>query len=152
MYKNLLIIFLSVLLLNNCGYSPIYSKDNNQKLNIELVNFKGDREINNSIKLNLKRYQKQINETKFLIKTNSEYTKTSETKNLAGDTVSYNLSASVTFNVTHGDDEKVFKFNEKSSLKNLASQIDEDIYEANIKKNIGELFSNKLVMQLINMK
>ena len=152
MYKNLIIITFTLLLLNNCGYSPIYSKNIDQKLNIELVNFKGDREINNSIKYNLKRYNNQVSELKFLIDINTEYAKNSETKNLAGNTISYNLTASVTFNVTYRDEKKVFNFTEKSTLKNIASQIDEDTYENNIKKNIGELFSNRLIMQLINIK
>jgi hypothetical protein len=141
-----------MLLLNNCGYSPIYSKNIDQKLNIELVDFNGDREINNSIKYNLKRYDNSTNELKFIIETNSEYTKNSETKNLAGNTISYNLTATVTFNVIHGEEQKVFKFTETSTLRNIASQIDEDTYETNIKKNMGELFSNRLIMQLVNMK
>ena len=66
MYKNLLLLFISFFLLNNCGYSPIYSKNIDQKLNVELVDFSGDREINNSIKFNLKRYNYQENELKFL--------------------------------------------------------------------------------------
>jgi len=152
MYKNLLLLLISFFLLNNCGYSPIYSKNIDQKLNIELVDFSGDREINNSIKFNLKRYNYQGNELKFFIETNSEYTKSTETKNLAGDTIAYNLSSSVTFTVLYGKDKKIFKFNEKSTLKNIASQIDEDIYETNIKKNFGELFSNRLIMQLIRLK
>ena len=152
MYKNLLLLLISFFFLNNCGYSPIYSKNIDQKLNIELVDFSGDREINNSIKFNLKRYNYQGDELKFFIETNSEYTKSTETKNLAGDTIAYNLSSSVTFTVLYGKDKKIFKFNEKSTLKNIASQIDEDIYETNIKKNFGELFSNRLIMQLIRLK
>tara|TARA_B100001063_G_C16430530_1_gene388601 strand:+ start:71 stop:529 length:459 start_codon:yes stop_codon:yes gene_type:complete len=152
MYKNLLLIFISFLLLNNCGYSPIYSKNINHNLSIELVNLSGDRDINNSIKYNLKRYDNQIGDLKFLVEINSEYAKKSETKDLAGDTISYNLSATVTFNVIYGDNKKIFKFNEKSTLKNIASQIDEDTYETNIKKNIGELIANRLILQLINMK
>ena len=152
MYKNLLLIFISFLLLNNCGYSPIYSKNINHNLSIELVNLSGDRDINNSIKYNLKRYDNQISDLKFLVEINSEYAKKSETKDLAGDTISYNLSATVTFNVIYGDNKKIFKFNEKSTLKNIASQIDEDTYETNIKKNIGELIANRLILQLNNMK
>ena len=152
MFKNLLIIFFGILLLNNCGYSPIYSKNIDHKLNIELINFEGDREINNSIKYTLKRYGNQINEPKFIIITNSQYNKVSETKNLAGNTISYNLSASVNFKVTYENKEKIFNFTETSTLNNIASQIDENIYEKNIKKNFGELFSDKLIMQLVNMK
>ena len=152
MFKNLLIIFFGMLLLNNCRYSPIYSKNIDHKLNIELINFEGDREINNSIKYTLKRYGNQINEPKFIIITNSQYNKVSETKNLAGNTISYNLSASVNFKVTYENKEKIFNFTETSTLNNIASQIDENIYEKNIKKNFGELFSDKLIMQLVNMK
>ena len=141
-----------MLLLNNCGYSPIYSKNIDHKLNIELINFEGDREINNSIKYTLKRYGNQINEPKFIIITNSQYNKVSETKNLAGNTIRYNLSASVNFKVTYENKEKIFNFTETSTLNNIASQIDENIYEKNIKKNFGELFSDKLIMQLVNMK
>ena len=95
MYKNLLLIIISFLFLNNCGYSPIYSKNIDQKLNVELVDFSGDREINNSIKFNLKRYNYQENELKFFIETNSEYNKSTETKNLAGDTISSNSKISM---------------------------------------------------------
>ena len=152
MIKKLLILISFLFLIYSCSYEPIYSKKNEFNFSIEKISFEGDREINNSIKYNLKRYNIQTNEPKFFVETNSVYTKNSETKNLAGDTISYNLSASVIFNVTYGDNKKVFKFNEKSTLKNIASQIDENTYETNIKKNIGELFSNKLIMQLINMK
>jgi len=152
MYKNLILIIFSTILLNNCGYSPIYSKNLDKKINIKLINFEGDREINNSIKYNLKRYSKQSNNLNFSITTNSKYSKSSETKNLAGDTVSYNVSASVTFTVLYGENTKIFKFGEKSTLQNIASQMDEDIYETNIKKNFGELISNRLIMQLIKMK
>lgn len=152
MYKNILIIIFSTILLNNCGYSPIYSKNTDKRVNIKLVNFNGDREINNSIRYNLKRYSTQNDELNFFIETNSEYTKNSETKNLAGNTISYNLSASVEFIVLYGDNKKIFKFTEKSTLQNIESQMDENIYETNIKKNFGEQFSNQLITQLVKMK
>tara|TARA_B100001093_G_C26844619_1_gene1022163 strand:- start:1472 stop:1930 length:459 start_codon:yes stop_codon:yes gene_type:complete len=152
MYKNILIIIFSTILLNNCGYSPIYSKNTDKRVNIKLVNFNGDREINNSIRYNLKRYSTQNDELNFFIETNSEYTKNSETKNLAGNTISYNLSASVEFIVLYGDNRKIFKFAEKTTLQNIESQMDENVYETNIKKNFGEQFSNRLITQLVKMK
>ena len=48
------IIFLSLILfLNSCGFTPIYLKNNNVNFSIEQVNFIGDRELNNFLKINL---------------------------------------------------------------------------------------------------
>ena len=152
MCKNILIILLATLLLNNCGYNPMYSKNVGKKYNIEFVSFDGDREINNSIKYNLKRYIDQNNELKFLIKTDSKYTKSSETKNLAGDAISYNLIAAVTFTVSYGENEKLFNFQESATINNLENQLDETTYETNIKRNFALLFTDRLILQLIKIK
>ena len=55
MYKNFLVIILIPFFLYGCGYSPIYSQNTDKKINLELINFEGDREINNAIKNNFQR-------------------------------------------------------------------------------------------------
>ncbi len=148
MLKNLLIIIITTFFLNNCGYSPMYSKNFDKKFNIELVSLDGDREINNAIKYNFKRYDSNENGLKVLIVTSSSYTKSSGTKNLAGNTESYNISATVNFKVSFGEIEKVYNFTENSIINNLDSQLDEATNEKNIKKNFGILFSDKLIFEL----
>ena len=148
MLKNLLIIIITTFFLSNCGYSPMYSKNFNKKFNIELVSFDGDREINNAMKYNFKRYNSNENALKILIVTSSSYTKSSGTKDLAGDTESYNISATVNFKVSFGEIEKVYNFNESSIINNLDSQLDEATNEKNIKMNFGILFSDKLIFEL----
>ncbi len=152
MYKNLSIILLITFFLNNCGYTPMYSKNIDKKYNIEFVNFEGDREINNSVKYYLKRYINKNDELKFFISTNSKYTKYSETKNLAGDTITFSLVATATFEVSYGENKKIFKFEESSTINNLENQLDETVYETNIKKNFAAIFSDKLILQLIKIK
>lgn len=152
MSNNFLIIIFITLFLNSCGYTPMYSKKLDKNLNIELLSFEGDREINNAIKYNFKRYSNRKDGLKVLVKTNSNYTKNTGTKNLAGDTQSYNISASVTFTISYDEDEKIFTFTENSKINNLDSQLDETTYEKNIKKNFGILFSDKLILQLTKLK
>ena len=54
--KNILIISL-IFFLTSCGFTPIYSKNNNVNFSIEQVNFTGDRELNNFLKTNLDQYK-----------------------------------------------------------------------------------------------
>tara|TARA_B100000900_G_C20587476_1_gene720198 strand:- start:869 stop:1327 length:459 start_codon:yes stop_codon:yes gene_type:complete len=152
MYKNFSIIILFLFFLNSCGYSPIYTKNSDKKFNLEMESFDGDREINTAIKYNLKRYINQNEGIRILIKTNSKYTKSAGTKNLAGDAKNYNLSATVIFKILYGDLEKTYKFSESSTINDIENQLDETIYETNIKKNFASLFTERLIFQLTKLK
>ena len=84
MKKNfiLLIIFL---FLQNCGYTPIFSNYNDQKINFNIVEIKGNDEMNNILKLHMKKYSNKSNGQKIdlKIKTDSQkvfYQKTKKVK------------------------------------------------------------------------
>ncbi len=49
--KNIIVISL-IFFLTNCGFSPIYIKNTNTNFSIENVNYQGDRELNNFLKIN----------------------------------------------------------------------------------------------------
>tara|TARA_Y100000996_G_scaffold370950_1_gene318896 strand:- start:130 stop:588 length:459 start_codon:yes stop_codon:yes gene_type:complete len=152
MVKKFLLTILSTLFLFSCGYAPMYSKNFNNNLNIQLIEFEGDREINKALKYNLERYHKKDNEEKIDIFTKSEYTKSASTKNLTGNITSYNVEARVIFKVLHKNSVRTFEFSENSTINNQENQLDETIYENNIKKNFAELFSNKLIAQLLKLE
>tara|TARA_B100001564_G_C20364840_1_gene545126 strand:- start:67 stop:525 length:459 start_codon:yes stop_codon:yes gene_type:complete len=152
MYKKVFILLFTLFILNGCGYAPIYSKTTNNELNLELISFDGDREINKAIRYNLERYANKNNKNKFIIKTTSNYIKNAGTKNLAGNVTSYNIAASVNFQITSTKINKEFQFSETSAINNQNNQLDETIYEENIKKNFAELFSKKLILQLLKIK
>jgi hypothetical protein len=48
--KKLIPIFLIIIFLNNCGYTPRYALNKNVNFSINLIELKGDREFNNSLK------------------------------------------------------------------------------------------------------
>ena len=152
MYKRLLLTILSTFFLFSCGYAPMYSKNFNNNLNIQLIEFEGDREINKALKYNLERYHKKDNEEKINIFTKSEYTKSASTKNLTGNITSYNVEARVIFKVLYKNSEKTYEFSENSTVNDQENQLDETIYENNIKQNFAELFSNKLIAQLLRLE
>ena len=49
MLKKIILSFLFLIMINNCNYSPIYLKNENTKLNIAIIEVKGDTEINKVI-------------------------------------------------------------------------------------------------------
>ena len=57
-FKKIFLLFF-LILLTNCGYSPLLSTINDD-FNINNLSFGGDRQINNYISSNLKKYQKRF--------------------------------------------------------------------------------------------
>ena len=49
MFKKILLPLLFLIIVNNCDYSPVYLKSENSKLNINIIEIKGDTEINKVI-------------------------------------------------------------------------------------------------------
>ena len=49
MLKKILLPFIILIIVNNCDYSPVYLKSENSKLNINIIEVKGDDEINKVI-------------------------------------------------------------------------------------------------------
>ena len=72
--KTLLIYFMLSILLNNCGYTPRYSSNENINFSIKINNVSGDREFNNLIKSELSRFNKST-EKLFIIDYVSKYEK-----------------------------------------------------------------------------
>ena len=70
------IIFISLIfLLSNCGFSPIYMKNTNDNFSIENVIYNGDRDLNNFLKTDLKKYKNADASKKIYIEAISEYKK-----------------------------------------------------------------------------
>ena len=78
----LLIIFL---FLQNCGYTPILSNYNDQKINFNIVEIKGNDEMNNILKLHMKKYSNKSNGQKIDLKIKTDSQKSILSKNKKGE-------------------------------------------------------------------
>ena len=113
MYKNHGKIFFknnSVLQLTGCDYTPIYSIKDGQ-LNIEVLSYEGDREINSKI-LSKFRMHKNINSELVQIKFNTTEQKNVVAKNLAGKAEEYQLEAKTNYTIIINELEKNYSINE----------------------------------------
>ena len=147
--KKIIIIYLFLLLLQSCGYVPMYA--NNQKVNfyIEEIRFDdGDRELSTYLKNNLNAYFVIKGDKKYKIDTSIDYTKNSISKSLTGDTVEYELIAIVRFLITNDDFNKELVIRESLKMSNFSDEFEERQYEKTIKQNMARSISSKLLTQI----
>tara|TARA_B100001250_G_C19740234_1_gene762705 strand:- start:365 stop:802 length:438 start_codon:yes stop_codon:yes gene_type:complete len=139
-------IFFIIIFLFGCGYSPIFS--NQKNINIDIVNFEGDRDINNLLSQKLTRYKSKSSEKNYKIKTNSKYDKKSLTKDAKGDSTNYRLSLEITFNIAINNITKTIILKEEFDMKKGDTVFEEENYEKFIIENMIDLIIQKLIQQL----
>ena len=153
MNKHIFIWIFLISFTSGCGYTPIYTSNSNRDFNVEIINTKGDYDLNNFIKQKITRTSKNnnLNET-FEISISSEYVKKVQTKDKSGNVTQYSLNASVNFAIEINNELEIVNFNEKSSMNKFNDDFEESNYERSFKENISQIFTNKLIMYLSRKK
>jgi len=144
--KNIIVISL-IFFLTNCGFSPIYIKNTNTNFSIENVNYQGDRELNNFLKINLNQYKNEKSNKKIFIEAKSGYEKIILTKNSSGDVTNYKLIAKVTFLIKSTN--KKINITEEKIISSMDDKFEEIRKERTVKQNFALSISNKLVSELV---
>jgi len=145
--KNIIILFL-IVLLSNCGFTPIYIKNNNTNFSIEKIDFTGDRELNNFLKSNLNQYKNKKVDNKIYIEAVSIYEKNILSKNSSGEVTKYQLDAEIVFKIKPSNKE--IKITEKKVMNSMSDKFEEARYERLIKQSFASSISNKLSSKLIS--
>ena len=144
--KNIIIISL-ILFLNSCGFTPIYLKKNDIKFSIEQVNYSGDRDLNNFLKINLDQYKNEKIDNKISIDAKSTYKKIILSKDGTGEVTNYQLEAEVIFLIKSNNKE--IKITERKIIDSMSDKFEEARYERSIKQNFATSITNKLISELI---
>ena len=147
--KNTIIISL-IFILTSCGFTPIYLNNNNINFSIEQVDYIGDKELNNFLKIQLNKYKKKNVDDKIFIEAESVYNKSVLSKNEAGEITNYELKAEVTFLVKSTN--KKIKIIEKKIIESMDDKFEETRKERSIKQSFAYSISNKFKSELINTK
>jgi len=145
--KNIIIISL-IFFFTNCGFTPVYLKNNNINFSIEQVNYKGDRELNNFIKTNLNKYKNKKSENKIFVDVESKYEKIILSKDGAGEVTNYQLKAEVIFLIKSTNKE--IKIVEKEVMKSISDKFEEESNEISIKRNFASSISYKFTSELMS--
>ena len=149
------IILLLLLLLSSCGYEAIYSKKNsaNYDFTVSDLSFVGDRTVNLKIKEKLKNYAQDKKEKDFILKISSTSEKVILSKNTAGDATSFKNAISINVDVLMNDKFKNnFVILENFNYNNISNKFNLKRYEKEIKKNLAETASDKIIFKLSNIQ
>ena len=146
MKKNIILISL-IFFLTQCGFSPIYLKNTNTYFSIENVNYKGDRDLNNFLKMNLNQYKNDKSDRKILIETTTKYEKIILTKNASSEVTNYKLIANVIFLIKSTN--KKINITEEGIINSMDDKFEEARKERATKENFARSITDKLISELI---
>ena len=143
-------ILIFLFLLSACGYTPIYKGLSDVDFEIELINLSGDRYINNRIKNDISRYKNNNNSSKTLYKINiqSDYEKTSISKNLTGEDSTYELKVITIVDISSEKFNDKIVITEKFNMNKISDEFEEKEYEDTIKGNFANSISRKLITRI----
>ena len=148
-------ILLFLLLLTSCGYEAIHSKKNSANYNFSVseLNFVGERTINLKIKEKLNSFTQNKKDKNFILRISSTSGKVILAKNSAGDATSFKNTISINVEVLMNNKFKSnFVILESFNYNNISNKFNLKKYEEEIKNNLAETASEKLIFKLSNIQ
>ena len=148
--KNITLIIL-VLFLYSCGYSSIYENQKSQNFKINIIEAKGNSEMNNLIKNEIKLYSSKNTTNIYNLKIDTDYIKETLTKDSAGLITDYKLSVTSIFTIDLKEKTQVIELKETINIKNQSDSFEQNTYEKNIKRIFASSIREKLMSEIFNI-
>ena len=151
--RKLIPIFLIILFLNNCGYTPRYALNKNVNFSINLIEIKGDREFNNALKSKISRYgKKDVNKKIYDLNLTTRYNKNIKSKDAAGLAKEYELEITVDAIIkSELIDPKKLVFKETFNMKKFEDSFEEKNYEKIMKENLSDIILDRIILYLFKL-
>ncbi len=147
--------FLLFLFLSSCGYEAVYSKKNSKNYNffISELSFIGDKDINLRMKERLGNYTFNEKNKNFALKISNSSTKEVAAKNTLGDAVTFKNTIAANIEVSMNSKFKnSFVIIESFIYNNNSNRFNLKRYEREIKNNLAETITDKLILKLSNIQ
>ena len=136
-------------MVNHCGFTPLYSNKSNSNVSITDLTMKGDRTINNYIKVNLYQLLNNSNEKQFTINVDTKYNKIVLSKDKTAKITEYELSSTSVFEISSNNKLiKKITISEKKNMNNIEDEFEEQKEERIAKQNFAATTSRKLITEL----
>lgn len=146
-YKKIIIITF-LLILNNCGYNPIYTNSSIEDIKIVISELKGDKEFSNKIYQELKPYLNSNSEKEYKLIINTSFTKIILTKDSTGEPSNFDMTAKVTIEVNNETLQNTLSFSENLKIKNNDNSFEQKEYEDMVKNDFAKSIKEKLITKL----
>ena len=149
MIKKISFLCFILILINNCGYTPIYSKKS-QNFEINELNTYGIKKANKILSNKLKVYKNNPDANKsFNILINSKSSKTTISKDKKGNPSQFSIALNIDIEITDNFNNKIKRtFSENSTYDNSENKFDLRKYEDNLIKNMSEKIFSEIILLL----
>ena len=141
-------LFILILFISNCGYTPIYNSDNKTNIKINIISLEGDKKIHNLLITDIKRVARNDFEKEFNIKIDTNFDKLITAKDSKGVASNYELKVVTKFEIVKPNENKFFSFEEKIDINKNSNLFEQKKYENNIKITFAKSIIDKLIEKL----
>ena len=154
MIKKLTFLILVLFSFTSCGYSPIYSSNNEAVFEIYKFELEGINEINNVIENKLEKYFNNNSQKKYIVKIKTSYQKNTATKDRTGSTTHFKLIVNLNLKLQRIDleqnqKEREVSFSESLIIKKNSDNFEQNDYEKISIENMTELLINKVILYIV---
>ena len=148
MKKKFILIFIVILSLSSCGYSPIYYNTDIKTFKFNILKLTGDEEMNNIINLEFEKFSDQNATNTLGLNIITEYGRNILSKNKEGKATSYSLYSQIKFEVINNKESQIFIFDEEIKTENMNNEFELREYEKTLKNNFIKSKITELILQL----
>ena len=147
--KKLIFVVIALFMLNNCGYTPIYSSKNN---NFYVDILQKDRsKLNSKIENNIKKFSNENNENIIQLEISSNKKINTISKDKKGDPSRFNMTISLTINTLNKNNYEINKtksFSENFDYNNNSNKFSLKQYEKDIENNLINKIIERSILYL----
>ena len=150
--KKIIYIVIALFVLNNCGYTPIYSSKNNN-LYID-ISQKNRSKLNSKIENNIKKFSNQNNENIIQLEISSNKKINIISKDKKGDPSRFSMIISLTINILNKNYYEINKtksFTEKFDYNNNSNKFSLKQYEKDIEDNLINKIIERSIIYLAEL-
>ena len=142
--------FIIILMMTNCGFTPLYDSKKKLDYNVLITEIAGDKLINNLITNEIRKISDPNSLNKITLKINTNYSKITISKNVKGSVSDYRMVMETKIMID--DNKKItnFSFNENQDITNISDIFEKKNYENNIIKNYAISVARNLNLKLLN--
>ena len=146
--KNFYFIIIILFLINNCGFTPKYAGYKGIDFNLVRNEISGDRDLNNYIKSQIKRYEnnRDSDDKNISIDLFSKFEKKAIAKDTKGNITKYNLVAIVEVTLIHEDNTKKITLKENFKIDKIEDSVEENNYILIVKKDFAKRIMDKIIL------
>ena len=150
--KKLIFVVIALFVLNNCGYTPIYSSKNNN-FSID-ISQKNRSKLNSKIENNIKKFSNQNNKNIIQIEISSNKKINIISKDKKGDPSRFNMAISLTINILSKNNYEINKtknFTENFDYENNSNKFSLRQYEKDIENNLINKIVERFIIYLVEL-